>query len=107
MSSFEQRWPVARARATVDKWDWRLRVHHDIKRTADYVDESGIRCAGLISQPGYPTKLICGFLTARTTRYAAMNEAIVFFRDARPARTTVQSGFALPGMKVESIAPHT
>lgn len=44
----------------------------------------------------------CGVYIAEANDFAGMNEVYAeFFGDQKPARTTVVTGFVLPGMKVE------
>ena len=44
----------------------------------------------------------CSVFIAEAGDFAAMNEVYAeFFGDSKPTRTTVVSGFAIPGMKVE------
>ena len=44
----------------------------------------------------------CGVFISDGNDFAAMNEVYAeFFGEQKPARTTVVTGFALPGMKVE------
>jgi 2-iminobutanoate/2-iminopropanoate deaminase len=44
----------------------------------------------------------CGVFLLEAGEFAAMNAVYAeFFRDAKPARTTVVAGFAVPGLRVE------